>query len=452
MTKRLVISTVTLVALVALALAIPFGITISADQRAQFVSGLERDALATAIIMSTQPDVDWQSTAEATAERTGARVVVVDQERTLMADSDATEVDRSFDRPEIDSALSGYLSSDVRYSSTLNTDLRFVAAPIVQNYQIVAAVRLSLSEDEVDSIVFDAILWLIAFIVSVITVAAIVAWLLARSIAQPVDRLTRVVETLPSDLSIRADETLGTKEVRSASAALNSTANRLEGLIDRTQRVAADASHHLRSPLTGVRLRLEAISDLTTDPEISSNAEAAMSEVDRLARRIDQILLLTRTDSGSVDITREELAVVTLDRVNAASVIAQERGIEIDTEIPIETQSCDVLVPIGTCARIIDELIGNAMNYATSKIVVTVQPDGGYAELVVSDDGPGLPEGTDPASIFDRFFRAKNSTPGGSGLGLALVHESALLAGGDAHASRSTELGGLQVTVRLPLA
>lgn len=450
MTKRLVIAMVTLVALVALALAIPFGITISTDQRAKFVGGLERDALATATIMSTQPYVDWQTTAEATAERTGARVVVVDQQRTLIADSDATEVDRSFDRPEINSALSGYLSSDVRYSSTLNTDLRYVAAPIVQNYQIVAAVRLSLSEDQVDSLVLDAILWLIAFIVSVITVAAIVAWLLARSIAQPVDRLTKVVETLPSDLSVRADENIGTKEVRSASAALNTTANRLEGLIDRTQRVAADASHHLRSPLTGVRLRLEAISDLTTDPEISSNAEAAMSEVDRLARRIDQILLLTRADSGSVDVAREELAVIAVDRVNAASVIAQERGIDI--EIDVESNYCDVLVPVGTCARIIDELLGNAMSYATSKIVVTVKPVGRFAELVVSDDGPGLPEGTDPESIFDRFFRAKNSVPGGSGLGLALVQESAHLAGGNTQASRSTELGGLQVTVRLPLA
>lgn len=448
MTKRLVIAMVTLVAIVALALAIPFGITISTDQRAKFVSGLERDALATATIMSTQPYVDWQVTAEAAAERTGARVVVVDQDRTLIADSEATEIDRSFDRPEINSALTGYLSSDVRFSSTLNTDLRYVAAPIVQNYQIVAAVRLSLSEDQVDSIVLNAILWLIAFIVSVITVAAIVAWLLARSIAQPVDRLTKVVESLPNDLSIRAEENVGTKEVRSASVALNTTANRLEGLIDRTQRVAADASHHLRSPLTGVRLRLEAISDLTTDPEVSANAEAAMSEVDRLARRIDQILLLTRADSGSMDVAREELAAIAVDRVNAASVIAQERGIDIE----VDAQPCAVKVPIGTCARIIDELLGNAMNYAKSKIHVTVNPVDGYAEMVVSDDGPGIPEGIEPAALFDRFFRAKNAIPGGSGLGLALVMESARIAGGSASAGRTSEQGGLRISVRLPLA
>ena len=170
MTKRLVISMVTLVALVALALAIPFALTIRADQRAQFVGGLERDALATATIMASQPFVDWQATADATAERTGARVVVVDRERTLVADSDESGVDRTFDRPEISSALDGYLASDVRNSSTLGTDLRYVAAPIIQNYSVVAAVRLSLSEDQVDSVVFTATLWLIAFFASVATV------------------------------------------------------------------------------------------------------------------------------------------------------------------------------------------------------------------------------------------------------------------------------------------
>lgn len=446
MTKRLVISMVTLVALVALALAIPFALTIRADQRAQFVGGLERDALATATIMASQPFVDWQATADATAERTGARVVVVDRERTLVADSDESGVDRTFDRPEISSALDGYLASDVRNSSTLGTDLRYVAAPIIQNYSVVAAVRLSLSEDQVDSVVFTATLWLIAFFASVATVAAIVAWLLARSIARPVDQLTKVVESLPTDLSIRADETSGTKEVRSASVALNTTADRLEGLISRTQRVAADASHHLRSPLTGVRLRLEAISDLSTDPEIVNNAESAISEVDRLAHRIDQILLLTRADSGTVEIQREELDAIVVDRAEAASVIAQEHGVDI----VVTTQPCSVAVPTGTCARIIDELLGNAMAYAVSKIYVSVKPVDGFAELVVSDDGPGLPEDTDPESIFNRFFRAKNSVPGGSGLGLALVRESARLASGNARAEASNS-GGLQISVRLPL-
>jgi signal transduction histidine kinase len=253
---------------------------------------------------------------------------------------------------------------------------------------------------------------------------------------------------MPQDLSIRADENHGTKEIRHAASALNSTASRLEGLLSRTQRVAADASHHLRSPLTGVRLRLEAISDLSQDPEVTTNADAAIAEVDRLAHRIDQILLLTRSDSGMLNMRQESLSEIVRDRVEAATMIAQEKGIAIHADL----EDCNVRVPSGTCSRIIDELLGNALKYAESEVDVHVRVNGVFAELTVSDNGPGLPAGEDFTRIFNRFYRATNSQPGGSGLGLALVQESARLAGGDASADNSASESGLRILVRFPLA
>jgi signal transduction histidine kinase len=71
--------------------------------------------------------------------------------------------------------------------------------------------------------------------------------------------------------------------------------------------------------------------------------------------------------------------------------------------------------------------------------------------LTVSDDGLGLPEGEGFTQIFDRFYRASNSHPGGSGLGLALVQESARMAGGDAWAEAVPVGSGLRISVRLPL-
>ncbi len=438
----------TLVAVIALALAIPLGLAISNYERESFISSLEFDTLTTASVMSSEPYVDWQATADTTAERTGARVVVVNSNLTLIADSDSSGVDRMFDRPEIEAALAGELASDVRPSVTLNDDLRYVAAPIVQNFKVVAVVRLSLSESAVDSEVLIAELWLIAFVASVIVAAGLVAWLLSRSIARPVDALTEVVEQLPQDLSIRADENHGTKEIRQAANALNATASRLEGLLSRTQRVAADASHHLRSPLTGVRLRLEAISDVSQDPEITLNANEAIAEVDRLAHRIDQIMLLTRSDSGILNLRTESLSRIVQERLESAKVIAQEKGVEIIAEM----EDCSVIVPAGTCSRIIDELLGNALKYAASEIQVSVTTDATYATLTVSDNGQGLPAGEDLTHIFQRFYRASNSTPGGSGLGLALVQESARMAGGDAYSERGTDGTGLVLKVRLPLA
>ena len=105
-----------LVALVAIALAVPLSAIVDADEREAFIARLEIDALSTASILASQPDRDWPTTALAVSERTGARVVVVDTNRRLVADSDLSDLDRSFDRAEIDEALEGYLASDVRYS------------------------------------------------------------------------------------------------------------------------------------------------------------------------------------------------------------------------------------------------------------------------------------------------------------------------------------------------
>lgn len=453
MTKRLIIAMTSLVAAVALALAIPLGLIISSDQLENFVDDLEVETLGTASLMSSQPFIDWQQTADATAQRTGARVVVVGADLTLIADSDDSDLDRSFDRSEIDAALAGELASSVRYSTTLGTDLRFVAAPIVQNYQVVAAVRLSLSESEALSVVRTAQLWLAVFVVSVVTAAGLLAWLLARSIARPVDALTEVVEKLPSDLSTRAIETVGTEEIRAAASALNQTAARLQGIVERTQRVAADASHHLRTPLTGVRLRLEAITDLTDNPDVLADAEAAINEVDRLAHRIYQILMLTRTDSGVSNPVRENFSQIIQARIEAAQVLAADKEIVITHSL----EPCYVTVPIGTSARIIDELLSNALDYAVTRINVSLKNTDGFAVLEVSDDGPGLSEPGEVHKLFDRFYRSSSAVPGGSGLGLALVQESAHLAGGSAAVKAAAEgtsaeggLPGLTVIVRLP--
>ena len=259
MTRRLVLAMTVLVAVVAAALAIPLAIVVANDQRAAFISNLEVDTLAAASLLASEPLFDWQKTAVETAQRTGARVVVVDGERNLIADSDNSSLDRLFDRPEINRALEGSLTSDVRSSATIGEDLRYVAAPVVQNYSVNAAVRLSLPEASVNEQVLQTARWLVVFVVSVVITAGLVAWLLARSIASPLRRLARVAAELPEDLDLRADEGHGPAEVRAVAKALNSTARRLSGILQRTQRVAADASHHLRTPLTGVRLRLEAI-------------------------------------------------------------------------------------------------------------------------------------------------------------------------------------------------
>ena len=446
MTRRLVFAMTGLVALVALGLAVPMALIVDNDQRAALVSDLEVDAMTTASILSSQPEDQWQATTEAVAERTGARVVVVDTARQLVADSDRTALDRSFDRPEIDAALAGQLSSDVRYSATLGVDLRYVAAPVVKEERIVAAARLSLPESQVDSVIQRTRWSLAAFVAAVVVAAALIAWIIANSIAGALQRVAEVAEELPDDLEARADETKGPPEVRVVARTLNRTAERLSRLLRRQQQVAADASHHLRTPLTGVRLRLEAIEETSVDSAIQRDASAAIAEVDRLNRRIDQILALARSDAGQ-GAEPVDAAAVAIDRVAQAETTASARGvglaIDVGDGVPM------VLAPRGTVDRVVDELLGNALSYARSRVTVSVQRDGAWVRIDVDDDGPGIPE-SERAQIFDRFTRGSGAAPGGSGLGLALVRESAQASGGDAWLEASAD-GGLRVCTRWPV-
>ena len=434
-------------ALVAIALAVPMVLLVANDQRAAFVSDLEVETLAAASVLSSEPSTLWSGTVEAVAETTGARVVVVDDSLQLMADSDNSGLDRSFDRPEIQSALAGSLTSDIRYSTTLATDLRYVAAPIVKDERVVAAVRLSLPEDQVVAAVRRTQAWLLVFVLAVIVAAAVIAWLLARSIAAPLEDVADVARVLPEDLALRAQEGRGPREVREVATALNSTAARLGDMIHRAERVAADASHHLRTPLTGVRLRLEAIEETSRDPAIIAEASAATDEVDRLTRRIDQVLALAKSDAAALAPEDIDMTSVVADRVVASEVLAADRGVVIDSDIDADVR---VRAVMGSVSRAADEVIGNALSYARSRIDVSVHADAHFGILRVDDDGPGVPA-DERSRVLQRFTRGSTAAPGGSGLGLALVAESVAATGGSVTVGESA-LGGCSIEVRWPLA
>lgn len=445
MTKRLVLSVTALVAIVSIALSVPLGTAINNNQKEEFVRSLELSTVSTASIMSSQPYIDWSQTAALTAVQTGARVIVVDSNFNLLLDSELSPLNRPFSRPELINALGGKLSSSIRYSSTLATELRYVAAPIIQNYQVIAVVRLSLPENSVNATVLRSQLGLLGFVLLVIIAAGILSYTISRSIAKPVDQLTKVISDVAMNLSVRANEKTGPAEVRAAAIALNQTVTRLDELLMRTQRVAEEASHHLRSPLTSVRLRLENILETTTDRSVSTDAAAAIGEVDRLTTRINQVLALTKVDSGKSEVVTEPLAEIVRNQIQITEPIWAEKHLTIDTKL-IES---DVQVSLGAANQIVNELLTNAINYAKSKITIDLEHSNGFANLKVSNDGPGLLPPEDSERIFDRFYRAKNAISGGSGLGLALVRESARQVGGDAQVIPSDT--GFVISVLLPL-
>ena len=226
MTKRLVLALVALTGAVAIALAVPLGIMVDRDQRAAFVAGLQVDTLVTAAQLAATPESSWQATVSAAAERTGRG------SSSFGATSPwrRTPISAPWIAPSTAPRSTGRWpvisppTSAVR--ATLGGALRFVAAPVVDQGLVVAAVRLSLPESEVDAVVAATRRSLVAFIVSVVLGAALVAWLLARSLAAPLHRLAGVARRLPDDLTLRGDDAHGPGEVRQVAAALNATAGR----------------------------------------------------------------------------------------------------------------------------------------------------------------------------------------------------------------------------------
>ena len=471
MTRRLVITMTGMVAVVSLVLAIPLAVVVATNERNALIADLQVETLTTAASLSAHRPQTWPTLVRDVAGWTGARVVVVDAAGVVVSDSAGTSVGESFDRPEIRQALNGNLSSDVRPSRTLGEDLRFVAAPVLRDRDIVAAVRLSLPETRVLDAIRETLFWLAVFVAALLAASALVAALLARSIARPIRALAAVARVLPSDLQVRADEDDGPIEVREAAHTLNRTAAILDGVLKRTQAVAAEASHHLRTPLTGVRLRLEAIEDLASvsigaapvpgdSAQIREQAVAATAEVDRLTHRIDQVLALARSDSQAASgrgalLDRARVIDIIAGRVSAARIGLAADGVRIemigdeDRTPAREGRNRDV----GELPRVIDELLANAAGYARSTILVSVTDDPGHdsaLRISVSDDGPGVPA-EEWDRIFDRFARGSGAVPGGTGLGLALVREASRRAGGDAVATGDPHLGGLCVVVTWPI-
>jgi two-component system, OmpR family, sensor kinase len=205
--------------------------------------------------------------------------------------------------------------------------------------------------------------------------------------------------------------------------ALNRMAEELSAAMDSQRDFIANASHQLRTPLTGVRIRLESIV-AGGGPEVCS-AEAALNEVDRLSELVEDLLLLARstepaTTGAPVDVA--DIARHTAERWTPRATEKEQRVVADATGSVVAWTDAEEV------ARVLDNLIENSIAYCPpgTLIEVAARNGDGRAIVSVSDDGPGIPD-AERARVFDRFFRGqtgRRSGPG-TGLGLAIVKEIA---------------------------
>jgi signal transduction histidine kinase len=280
----------------------------------------------------------------------------------------------------------------------------------------------------------------------VLGVAALVGFLLARSLARPLRRVEDAAERVgEGELGARAPEHDGPEEIRRLARTLNETAAKLEALIKTQEEFVADASHQLRTPLTALCLRLENLERDVT-PEGRESLSAAVAEAERLTRLVSELLALARADAGAEPAVRIDLGAIATGRADTWRALADERHVAIRTSGP----ALDARGARGRLEQVLDNLLANALEVSPSGSTIrvgTARHDG-WAEVHIVDEGPGLSP-ADRERAFDRFWQG---APGeGSGLGLAIARRPVEIDGGELELL-AAEAGGLDAVVRLRTA
>jgi|GEM_PF-168766 len=452
---RLLLALGYLVVLVTIAFAVPLALNIR-DRAGQEVRESARTQIGVLAAGASEPVAsrragDLRLLARTSARAAGGRVVIVDHRGGVLADS-AGAAERGTDyatpaRPELRDALRGRRVQGERASDTLAEDILASAEPVYSGGRVVGAVRLTQSVDAVNDRVDRTMLGIIAVGLAVLAVALVVAFLLARGIALPITRLDAVARRVAAgDLDARAPAQ-GSREQRSLATSFNAMTERLGRTVRAQKEFAADASHHLRTPLTGLRLRLEEARAAGDRAALEHELDAGLREVDRIAQTVDELLVLSRTGERDAPGELLELAEAARDACRRWAPTAATHELELRVESEASTRP--VWCARADLERALDAVLENAILYGAGGRHVTIRAEGHAIEVL--DEGAGLTPGEEQ-SLFERFQRgsAGAGSPNGTGLGLPIARELMRCWGGDAALSNRADGAGARARLELP--
>jgi signal transduction histidine kinase len=279
-----------------------------------------------------------------------------------------------------------------------------------------------------------ATLGLVAIGLLVLVLGLAAGAVIASQVAGPVRRLDEAARRVAEgDLSARAKPE-GSAEQQRLAHTFNEMTARLERLVGSQREFVADASHQLRTPLSGLRLRLEEARASTGAADAHEEIDAGLRELDRLSAIVTELLVLSQ--AGEVDAPPERV-----DLEDAARrAVARWDGVQAGG-VPAEG-----FCPPADLDRALDALVENALHYGDGEVEVRSRP----GALEVLDRGPGL-AANELTAVFERFHRghAGRDGPAGTGLGLPIARELARRWGGDVTLVNRDD-GGVRATVTVP--
>jgi signal transduction histidine kinase len=434
------------------ALEVPLAASVSdrvnAEVRSQARAQADLVAATVADLLGPRRRALRERVVDIAAANARGRVIVVDGEGRLLADSEQGTTGRDYGgRPEIAAALAGRRDQRERESQTLGRRLLATSVPILGDGRPAGAVRITQSVDAVNRTVRRAWLGLALIGGVVLAIGLLIGSLIAGSITRPLRRLDSAARRVADgDLTARV-ELEGSAEQRSLAHTFNVMTERVERLLRAQRTFVADASHQLRTPLAGLRLRLEAVQTGRLDQEAADDVRTGLAEVDRLAHIITELLVLSgagERDNAGENVSLAEIASSAADRWRGA---ATDRGQSVSAHAAVTSESV-VRIARADADRIVDALIENALHYSPAGTEVEVAARPGLIE--VRDRGAGL-AADEAEQVFERFHRGSAGRRGvaGTGLGLPIARDLARRWGGDV-VLRNRDGGGTIAEVRLP--
>lgn len=291
--------------------------------------------------------------------------------------------------------------------------------------------------------------WLIT--VAVTIVSAAIAYFVSGQALKPLRKLSQQAEKIDQDSisDIRLNEDT-VKEFRQLSVSVNLMLDRLSESFATQRQFSGNAAHELRTPLAIMQTKLElfAAEHNNLEGDTAELVRSQAEQLDRLSKLVHTLLEMSNLSSAPRS-DRIELAPLVEEIITDLTPLASQNDITME-------QDCDNVVITGSDAliyRLVFNLIENAVKYNRrgGSVSVSVHKENSDVVVRVSDTGCGIPEEY-RESIFQPFFRVDKSRSrqmGGVGLGLALVHEIAVLHGGSVRAEPGNKVGTVFI-VTLP--
>ncbi|MGW4894181.1 ATP-binding protein [Kitasatospora sp. NPDC004240] len=283
-------------------------------------------------------------------------------------------------------------------------------------------VTVEQSREAVDHEIGNMLLLLgVVALLAVQAAVALAVWQ-AKRLARPLTDLAETAERLGSGDPRRRDRRYGVPELDRVAEVLDASAERIARMLTAERRLAADASHQLRTPLTALSMRLEEITALAEEPEtVKEEASIALQQVERLTDVV-QRLLTNQRDPRSPSAVSFDLDEVIKQQVEewGASLRGTHRVLQVEG-----LRGVTAVGTPGTVAQVLATLIENSLMHGSGLITLRVRPSGTSVVVEVQDEGAGV-----PAELGNRVFERAVSGRNSTGIGLAVARDLAEADGG----------------------